>query len=75
MSPAIYRMALLLVLGLLPLDMLWAQTGLPAISVTKGGGGSETYTLSIQVLALMTALTFIPAALMMMETLGGGLGN
>jgi len=57
-----------LVLLLLPLEMASAQTGLPAISITKGAGGSETYSLSIQVLALMTALTFIPAGLMMMTS-------
>ncbi|MDH5444606.1 MAG: flagellar type III secretion system pore protein FliP [Gammaproteobacteria bacterium] len=52
----------------MPYELVMAQTGLPAISVTRGAGGSETYTLSIQVLALMTALTFIPAALMMMTS-------
>jgi len=60
---------ILLLLGcFVPLELSYAQTGLPAISMTKGAGGSETYTLSIQVLALMTALTFIPAALVMMTS-------
>ena len=68
MKPSRYVQCLLLILAALPVDMVLAQSGLPAISVTKGAGGSETYTLSIQVLALMTALTFIPAALMMMTS-------
>ena len=59
---------LMIVLVMMPFDVVMAQNGLPAISVTKGAGGAETYTLSIQVLALMTALTFIPAALIMMTS-------
>ncbi len=42
-----------------------AQVGLPALSVQTGAGG-QTYSLSIQLLALMTALTLLPAALLMM---------
>ncbi|MDE2138066.1 MAG: flagellar biosynthetic protein FliP, partial [Gammaproteobacteria bacterium] len=34
--------------------------GIPAVSVS-GPGGGQTYTLSLQVLALMTALTLLPA--------------
>lgn len=45
----------------------WAQVGgLPALSSTPGPGGSQTYTLSIQTLITLTALTFLPAALLMM---------
>jgi flagellar biosynthesis protein FliP len=47
-----------------------ADVGLPALSVTStggpGGGGGQTYTLTLQVLALMTALTLLPAILLMM---------
>lgn len=45
-----------------------AETGLPAVSVTTAADGGQTYTLSIQVLALMTMLTLLPAALMMMTS-------
>jgi flagellar biosynthetic protein FliP len=41
---------------------------LPAVSVTTAADGGQTYTLSIQVLALMTMLTLLPAALMMMTS-------
>ena len=48
---------------------VWAQTGgLPALTSTPGPGGSQTYTLSIQTLLTITALTFIPAALLMMTS-------
>ena len=53
---------------LLPVAV-WAQTGgLPALTSTPGPGGSQTYTLSIQTLLTISALTFIPAALLMMTS-------
>jgi flagellar biosynthetic protein FliP len=45
-----------------------ANAGLPAITSTPSGGGSTTYSVTIQTLLLMTALTFIPAALLMMTS-------
>ena len=53
-------------LTLLPLDVL-AQA-LPAVTSTPAAGGGTTYSLSIQTLLLMTSLTFIPAALLMMTS-------
>jgi flagellar biosynthetic protein FliP len=47
----------------------WAQAGgLPALTSTPGPGGSQNYTLPIQTLLTLTALTFIPAALLMMTS-------
>ena len=53
---------------LLPAGAALAQAagGLPALTATPGPGGSTTYTLSIQTLLTLTALTFIPAAVLMM---------
>ncbi len=42
--------------------------GLPALTVTTNPDGSEDYTVTLQILAIMTALTFIPALLMMMTS-------
>ncbi len=42
--------------------------GIPAIEVETNANGSTQYTVTIQVLAIMTALTFIPAILMMMTS-------
>jgi flagellar biosynthetic protein FliP len=42
------------------------QPGLQALSVTTGSDGGQTYTLSLQLLALMSGLTLLPAALIMM---------
>ncbi|AZR94229.1 flagellar biosynthetic protein FliP [Bordetella trematum] len=43
-----------------------AQAALPALTATPGPGGSQTYSLSMQTLLLMTSLSFLPAALLMM---------
>lgn len=45
-----------------------AQPGLAAVTVTPGDDGSQTYTVTIQILLLMTALSLIPAALIMMTS-------
>ncbi|MCL2830916.1 MAG: flagellar type III secretion system pore protein FliP [Betaproteobacteria bacterium] len=42
--------------------------GLPAFTSTPGPGGSTTYTLALETLLLLTALTFIPAVLLMMTS-------
>ncbi len=52
---------------LLPATLAFAQVGgLPALTSSPGPGGSTTYSLTIQTLLTMTALTFIPSAVLMM---------
>ncbi|TVR60644.1 MAG: flagellar biosynthetic protein FliP [Candidatus Competibacteraceae bacterium] len=55
-----------LLLALLCGSALAAPAGLPAVTITPTADGGETWSLSLQVLALMTALTLLPAALLMM---------
>jgi flagellar biosynthetic protein FliP len=43
-----------------------AAPGLPAFTSTPGPGGSQTYSFSLEALLLLTSLTFLPAALLMM---------
>ncbi len=48
---------------------LWAQSGgLSAVTVTTNPDGSQEYSLTLQVLALMTALTFLPSIVVMMTS-------
>lgn len=42
--------------------------GLPAITVKNGSNGTQEYSVSLQILLLMTALTFIPAFVIMMTS-------
>lgn len=65
------KSSLLLLLPLLifpGLAFAQAAGGLPAFSATPGPGNTTTYSLSIQTLLTLTALSFIPAALLMMTS-------
>lgn len=42
------------------------QMGIPAISVTTTGEGEQQYSLSLQIIAVMTMFSFIPAMVLMM---------
>ncbi len=57
----------LLLLCLMP-SLSWAEAGLPAVKMTMNEDGSQEYSVSLQILFIMTALTFLPAALMMMTS-------
>ncbi len=46
----------------------WADPGLKAITVSTAADGSQTYTLSLQVMLLMTLLSVLPAGLLMMTS-------
>ena len=47
---------------------VFAQTGLPAITVENTADGGQEYSLSLQVLALMTAITVLPGLLLTMTS-------
>jgi len=56
---------LLLLLCLLMPVSVWAETkGLPLMSVGPGAKGGQEYSVSIQLLAIMTMLTLLPAILL-----------
>lgn len=57
----------MILFGLSPL-LVQADPGLAALKVSPAADGGETYSVTIQVLAFMTALSFLPAALMMMTS-------
>ncbi len=42
--------------------------GIPAMTVKKNADGSQDYTITLQIVMLMTALSFLPAILMMMTS-------
>lgn len=63
-------LALICLAGLAFPDQALAQAtaGLSAITTSPAAGGGQNYSLSIQTLLFLTALTFIPAALLMMTS-------
>ena len=61
-------LALVLLVVALPLSAAQAQATFPILTVTPGEQGSEEYSVTLQVLILMTMLSLIPAALIMMTS-------
>ena len=57
-----------LALAAVPMLAAAQQAGLPAFTSTPAAGGGQSYTLSLQTLVLLTALSFLPAALLMMTS-------
>lgn len=69
MMPVRFSRALLwgVLLLCLPWTGVWAQeAGIPALTSNTGPDGNTTWSLSLQTLVVLSALTFIPAALLMM---------
>jgi flagellar biosynthetic protein FliP len=63
------RLAVLVLLAALPLGAAVAQStqlALPAVAIKSAADGVQTYSLTLQVLILMTVLTFLPAILLAM---------
>ena len=64
----VLRVSLLLIAMSYPAVELLAQPGIPAVTLEVGPEGEETYAVSLQILAMMTALMLLPAALLMMTS-------
>lgn len=45
-----------------------AEPGIPAVTLTTGEDGGQSYSLTLQIVALMTVLTLLPAGLLMMTS-------
>lgn len=61
------RLLAVLVLLLLP-SLCQAQAGLPTMVIEPTESGGQSYSLTLQALALMTVLTLLPALLLMMTS-------
>ncbi len=59
---------LFLSLMLLPVVAQAADPGIPAVTFTTNPDGTGDYSVTLQILGLMTLLTFLPAILMMMTS-------
>lgn len=58
---------LLLLVAIFP-DTAWANPGIQALTVTTNPDGTQDYTMTLQVLGIMTALSLLPAFLIMMTS-------
>lgn len=68
LTPIVPRIALGIVLLAAPLLALAQPGGLPAFTSTPAPGGGQNYSLSLQTLLLLTALSFLPAVLLLMTS-------
>jgi flagellar biosynthetic protein FliP len=59
---------LFVLLGIVLPALSWAAPGIPAFSSSPGPGGTTNYTFSLEALLLLTSLSFLPAALLMMTS-------
>ena len=62
------KRCVLALLTLLPFVASAAAPGLDAVTVTTNPNGGQTYSLTLQVLMLMTAVTMLPAIVLMMTS-------
>ena len=68
MLPRLLSFALLGLIAVLPSVGWAADVGIPAVTVTTGEDGQDNYSVTLQILILMTMLTFLPAMVMMMTS-------
>ncbi len=59
------RAITIFLLLLLPIGSVWASQGFAAFTVAPTEDGGQTYSVTLQILALMTVLSLLPAALIM----------
>jgi flagellar biosynthetic protein FliP len=55
-------------MALMALPLAASAQGIPAFTSTPAAGGGQTYSLSLQTLLLLTALSFLPAVMLMMTS-------
>lgn len=67
MNRTCFNVVLFVLLVLLP-EMAWANDALQALTVKTNADGVQEYSVTLQVLIMMTALSFIPAAVIMMTS-------
>jgi flagellar biosynthetic protein FliP len=58
---------MMLLLSMLSTHVL-AEPGIPALTLTDNPDGSKDYTMTLQVVAIMTSLSLLPAFVMMMTS-------
>lgn len=68
MNKLLVLLGVLVLVMILPGYVFAATPGIDAITVTSNPKGGETYTVTIQILAIMTMLTLLPALLLTMTS-------
>ena len=58
------KLILLIIAAFFLPEVSWADPGIPAVSIVDDSNGGQTWSVSIQILLLMTALTFLPSVVL-----------
>ncbi len=58
----------LMLLSVFSVDLLAAESGIPALTMTAGPDGTQNYSVTLQILFLMSALTILPSLLIMLTS-------
>jgi flagellar biosynthetic protein FliP len=64
----LYVILALLLMALVALPMVSHAQGIPLVNVSGAGKGGQQYSMSLQLLGLMTTLTLLPSMLLMMTS-------
>jgi flagellar biosynthetic protein FliP len=67
-KPFAISKTLLIIFALTIAGPTFAQVGLPIVNMVDDGNGGEKYSLTLQLIALMTVLTLLPSLLLMMTS-------
>jgi len=62
------RTCLLFLMLVSGVDVLAAESGIPALTLTTNSDGSQEYSVTLQILFLMSALTVLPALIIMLTS-------
>ncbi|MFT5453143.1 MAG: flagellar biosynthetic protein FliP [Enterobacterales bacterium] len=57
-----------IILALLSTPLMAAEAGIPALTMTTAESGAQEYTVTLQILFLMSALTILPSLIIMMTS-------
>ena len=68
LKPLLRASTVFALLPIAPLALAADPLGIPAITLTTDADGTQNYSVTIQILFIMTALTLLPALLMMMTS-------
>lgn len=67
-KPPVGKGIIFILLAIVFSSPAFAQVGLPIVSMVEDGSGGEKYSLTLQLIALMTVLTLLPSLLLMMTS-------
>lgn len=67
-SKACFQISTVILLFLVFISSAFSEPSLPAVIIEEMPGGEKSYSISLQILALMTTLTLLPALLLMMTS-------